>query len=147
MFNPGDDRGELTVVERPYEDQAGVRSLGFGPLARDRCEIATVACDQHTPFGCGELEHVRVGESLEGRVFGERQHVVAVLAQWGGYSAWGEVGVKQQAQARLCRGGELDKGVEIVPLRDCATVLRYRVRDLLGVAIAVGDGEPGLPFG
>jgi hypothetical protein len=37
MFDPGDDRGELAVVECAYEDQAGLRSLGFDPLARDRC--------------------------------------------------------------------------------------------------------------
>jgi len=99
MFDPGDDRGELAVVECPYEDQAGVRSLGFGPFTRDGCEVATVARDQHASFGRGKLEHVRVGESLEGRVFGERQHVMACLAQLGRYSAGGEVGVEQQAQA------------------------------------------------
>ncbi len=99
MFDPGEDPGELAVVECPYEDQAGVRSLGFGPFTRDWCEVATVARDQHASFGCGKLEHVRVGECLEGRVLGERQHVMVCLAQLGRYSAQGEVGVKQQAQA------------------------------------------------
>lgn len=99
MFDPGDDRGELAVVECPYENQAGVRSLGFGPFTRDWCEVAAVARDQYASFGCGKLEHVRVGESLEGRVFGERQHVMTCLAQLGRYSARGQVCVEQQAQA------------------------------------------------
>jgi hypothetical protein len=34
-FDAGEDLGELAVIERPDEDQAGVRSLGFGPLARE----------------------------------------------------------------------------------------------------------------
>ena len=146
-FDTLDDLGELAVVERPDEDQAGVRSSRFGPLARYRCEVATVARNQHAPFGRGQLEHLRVGEPLVGRVFGERQNVVAALAQLGRDTARREVRVKQQAQVWLYRGRELDEGVELVPRRGCATVLRYRFRDLAGVAVAVGDGKAYLTLG
>lgn len=134
------------MVKRPDEDQAGVRSLGFGPLTCEWCEVAAVARDQYASLGCDKIEHMQVREPLEGHVFGERQHIMACLAQLGRYTARGEVGVKQQAQAWLCRGGELDEGVELVPLRGGALVLRYRLRDLPGVAIAVGDGKARLSF-
>jgi hypothetical protein len=71
-FDTGEDLGELAVVERPDQDQARMRSLRFSPLASDRCEVATVARDQHTPFGCRQLEHLWVGEPLVRCVFGER---------------------------------------------------------------------------
>jgi hypothetical protein len=37
---------------------------------------------------------VRVGEPLEGGVFGEREHVMTRLSQSGGYSSRGEVGAE-----------------------------------------------------
>ncbi len=39
----GDDLAKLAVVERPDEDEAGVRAPGLGPLAGEGCEVTAVA--------------------------------------------------------------------------------------------------------
>jgi hypothetical protein len=54
-FDAGGYLGELAVVEGPYEHQAGVRSLGFGPLARERREVAAVTGYEYALLGGGEL--------------------------------------------------------------------------------------------
>jgi hypothetical protein len=69
-FDAGGYLGELAVVERPYEHQACMRSLGFGPLARKRREVTTVAGYENTLLGCCQLEHLRIGQALVGGVLG-----------------------------------------------------------------------------
>lgn len=100
-FDAREDLGELAVVECPDEDDASVWASGFGPLARERREVPAVARDEHALFRCGQLEHLRVGKSLEGGVFGQREHVMAVLAQLRGDGARGEIRVEQQPQGYL----------------------------------------------
>lgn len=93
-FDAGDDLGELAVVERPDEYQSGVGPLGFRPFACERREVAAVARDADPLLGRGEREHLRVGQSLESRVLGEREHVVTAVAQ-PGCDAAREVRVEQ----------------------------------------------------
>lgn len=59
-FDTDDYLGELTVVERPYEDEAGVWPLGFGPLARKRREVAAVTSDEDALLGGSQFEHLWV---------------------------------------------------------------------------------------
>lgn len=80
-FDAGEDRGELAVVERPDEHQAGVRSLGFGPLARKRREVAAVAGYEDALLGARQLENLWIRQALVGGVLGKREHVVSALAQ------------------------------------------------------------------
>jgi hypothetical protein len=79
--------GELAVVERPYEHQAGVRSLAFSPLARKRREVATVTSYEDALLGRGQLEYLRIRQALVGGVLGEREHVMCALAQARGDAA------------------------------------------------------------
>jgi hypothetical protein len=60
VFDACDYLIELAVVECPYEDQAGMRSLGFGPLARQRCEVAAVMGYENALLGRRELKHLWV---------------------------------------------------------------------------------------
>lgn len=88
-----------------------MRSLRFGPLARKRREVAAVTGYEDASLGCGQLEHLGIGETLVGRVFGERKHVVLVLAQPQRDAPRREIRIEQQAQTQLCRRRELDERI------------------------------------
>lgn len=60
VFDACDYLIELAVVECPYEDQARMLSLGFGPLARQWCEVAAVTGYEDALLGRRELEHLWV---------------------------------------------------------------------------------------
>lgn len=60
-FDASDDLGELAVVERPYEDQTGMLSLSFGPLASQRAEVAAIAGYEDALFGSSQFERLGVG--------------------------------------------------------------------------------------
>lgn len=140
--------GELAVVERPYEHQACVRSLGFGPLARKRREVTTVAGYENTLLGCCQLEHLRIWHALVGGVPGWREHVVLALAKPRGDATRREVRVEQQAQtAWLCSSRELDERIQLVPLLGYAAVLLDCLSHLIGVALAISQCDAHLALG
>ena len=62
--------------DSPDQDVAGVLSVGLGLLARERGEVTTVARREPSLLGCGQLERLWVGESLECRIPDERERIV-----------------------------------------------------------------------
>lgn len=138
---------ELAVVERPNEYQTGMRSLGFGPLPRERCEVATVTGYEDALLGRGQLERLGIRQALVGGVLGEREHVVLALAQSRRDATRREIRVEQQAQTRLRRSRELDERIQLVPLLGGTTILRDRLGYLIGIALAIGQREAHLALG
>jgi len=128
------------MSERPDQDAAGVVAISLGPLPQQRSKVPSVAGDEDAGLLGGQLEHLRVIQRTQRGVGGEAQHVVAALLE-GTADAFGrQVGVEDETQSSGFH--DVDEREQHPQFVHRPAVVGYEVVDLIGIGVAVGDGEP-----
>src|SRR5687767_8649937 len=110
---PPKDRAELVVSQRPDEDAAGLGSPRLRPHPQQGREVSAVTSDEDALLSGGERQDLRVSEALQVRSFGQRQHVVTIVAQRTSDASTRQVRIEKQAHSPLrVLVGDVDERVE-----------------------------------